>query len=284
MAKALSITVHPAPLSGEYLTVADAMRQVLDIVEGLESAESTDGSRQIVWRLTEAHTNSPPFTIVAEPFPLHPSLSVALQANRVASEFARTMEGLLNGHAPDWLEKEFVRPVRRVLERNLNGVGKTDISIEGEAPVSIVPQTAKLAVVALDRLGIDKEAAHRDWTRTEYGTVEGEVQSLTRWNGKPALVIEERLSGEDFTGVIDSELVERIGSEHTWREAWEGRRVFVTGALHFNAESILKRADVLDLVDVPWTKVDLSEVRKMDLLNGRAVSEHIRLIRGDDIG
>lgn len=284
MAKALSITVHPAPLSGEYLTVADAMRQVLDIVEGLESAEATDGNRQIVWRLTEAHTNSPPFTIVAEPYPVHPSLSVALEANRVASEFSRTIGELLNGRAPDWLEKDFVRPVRRALERNLNGVGKTEIAIEGEAPLSIVPQTAKAAVVALDRLGLDQEAAHRDWSRTEFGTVEGEVLSLTRWNGKPALIIAERLSNEKFTGVLDAELADRIGGEHTWREAWEGRRVFVSGALHYNAESVLKRADVSDLVDVGWTDVDLADLRKLDLLNGRTVSEHIHLIRGEDIG
>lgn len=284
MAKALSITVHPSPLSGEFLTVADAMRQVLDIVEGLENAEATEGSRQIVWRLTEAHTNSPPLTIVAEPFPVHPSLSVALEANRVANEFSRTMQGLLSGHADEWLEKEFVRPVRRVFERNLNGVGKTDISIEGEVPVSIVPQTARAAVLALDRLGLEKDAALRDWTRTEHGTVEGEVQSLTKWNGKPALVITERLSGEKFTGVLDTDLVERIGSEHTWREAWEGHRVFVSGALHFNAESVLKRADISDLVDVAWTDVSLTDLRKLDLLNGLTVSEHIRIIRGDDLG
>lgn len=265
--------------------MADAMRQVLDIVEGLEQSESAEGgARQIVWRLTDARTNSPPFTIVAEPFPIHPSISVALEANRIALGFTGVMRSLLSGDAPEQVEREIVKPLRRTLERNLNGIGKTDITLAGEAVVSIVPQNARVAVLALDRLDLEEEASHRDWSRTEYGTVESEVSGLTRWNDKPALVLVERLSGEKFTGVLSDTAAEKIGGEHTWREAWEGRRVFVSGALHYNSESVIKRADIEDLVSVGWTDVSLSDMRKIDILEGRTVADHLATLRGDNRG
>jgi hypothetical protein len=285
MAKALTITVHPAPLSGEYLTVADAMRQVLDIVEALEQTETSQGgARQIVWRLTDAHTNSPPFTVVAEPYPTHPSLSVSLEANRLASSFVGEIRNLLHGDVPEGIDLDAGKLVRRALERNLNGIGKTEIQLADEPPVSIVPQSAKAALIALDRLQIEREAARVDWSRTEYGSVEGEVLGLTRWNGRPAVVIRERLSGETFTGVLSAELAEKVGAAHTWIEAWAERRVLVTGALHFNADSVLKRADLEDLQGLEWTDVPLIEARKVDLLEGRSVREHLDAVRGEDRG
>ena len=73
MSKSISITVHPSDFSGEFLTVADALHQVLDMIGTLEGIEAGDkAERKIVWRLTEAHTNSPPFTLTAEAFPRDP--------------------------------------------------------------------------------------------------------------------------------------------------------------------------------------------------------------------
>lgn len=282
--KDLSITVYPNPLSGEYLTVADAMRQVLDIVDALEGAEAAErGQRQIVWRLTKAHTNSPPFTIVAEPFPIQPELSIGLEAKRVLSGFTDVVRSLLTGTVQADEVEDFAKPLRRALERNLNGVGKTAIDVkDGAEPISIVPQNAKLAVAALDRLGFEEEAAKIDWSRTEYGAVEGTIGGITTWNEKPALMIVERLSGTKFTAVLDPELARQIGDEHTWVEAWDGRRVLVSGALYFNPHSVLKRADISEVRPLNWTDVPLAELRKLDLLDGRSVREHLALIRGED--
>lgn len=60
------------------------MRQVLDLIEALDRSDAqSEGSAQIVWRLTEAHTNSPPFTVTAEAFPVDPAVSVTLAAQRI---------------------------------------------------------------------------------------------------------------------------------------------------------------------------------------------------------
>src|SRR5680860_220187 len=120
MSKSLSITVHPSALNGEFLTVSDAMRQVLDLVETVERIEgAADGQRQIVWRLTEAHTNSPPFTVTASAFSLDPVVSVGIEAERVTSLFAASMDSLLHGNPPDWFDADLIAPLRRVLKLSL---------------------------------------------------------------------------------------------------------------------------------------------------------------------
>ena len=281
MGKTLSITVYPALVHGEYLTVSDAMKQVLDIVEGLERSEA---DHRIVWRLTEAHTNSPPFTVVTSPYPADPAVSVSLEAPRVIESFADGVRSLLRGDAPEWFDPDVGKPLRRVLERNLNGIGRTAVEIDGELALDIDSQRARTAIVALDRIRLEEEATKRDWTRTEYGTAEGQIAGLARWNDKPSLIVKERLSEQVFKCVLSQELVERIGPAHKWIEAWDGSRVFVTGALHYNADSVLKRADIDDLEVFDWTDVSIRELRKVDLVDGKTVEEHIRLIRGQDFG
>lgn len=284
MAKSLSITVHPEPIKGEYLVVSDAMRQVLDLIEALEKSESVDGSdRKIVWRLTEAHTNSPPFTVIAEAFAVDPSISIVFEADRVADVFSEGLSELLEGHAPIGLDEMVWVSLKRAFERNTNGVGRTEIYI-GEDRIDITPQSAKAGLIALEHLGLSNEATRRDWTRTEFGTVDGRIHSLTRWNEKPALVIAEWLSEQKFTCVLSSSLADELGPTHSWREAWAGKRVRVTGALHFNSDSVLKRVDADHITDVMFTDVTVGNLRKLDILEGRSVSEHLDLLRGSKLG
>lgn len=135
MTKSLSITVHPSVHGAEYLSVSDAMHQVLDVIEALEKAETAGGGeRQIVWRLTEAHTNSPPFTVTAEAFPVDPVVSINLEASRVVSMFGSSVRGLLDGSEPVPISHEMAQPLKRALLRNLNGVGRTEIVIDDEEP------------------------------------------------------------------------------------------------------------------------------------------------------
>lgn len=282
MSKPLSITVYPSPLKGEYLTVSDAMKQVLDLVDAVEKAETVDGGeRQLVWRLKEAHTNSPPFTVVAEAFPAQPSLSVSLEANRVSQMFMAGVRTLLSGDVPEWVDAEVGRSLRRALERNLNGVSRTVIEYGDDEQLSIAPQTARSGIAALDRLEIEAEATRVDWSRTEYGSVEGEVCGLTRWNNRPALLMIERLSGERFTCVLDQDLADRVGPDHRWIEAWDGRRLLVTGELYFNAAGSLKRAEIYELEEKPWTEVKISDLRGINIIDDRSVKEHVKKLRGD---
>ncbi len=285
MGKSVSITIHPSAVGAEYLTVSDAMHQVLDLVASLESTESQDASsRRIVWRLTEAHTNSPPFTVTAEAFPADPDISVGVEASRVAVLFSNGLRELLGGGDPGQFVDDISGPLKRVLKRNVNGVGRTEIVVEGEEPFNILPQNTRTAIAAIERREIDAGALTPDYSRTEYGTIEAEVFGIILWNYKPALSVRERLSQDRVTCVLSEELATELGPQHLWSEVWEGRRLLVGGAMHYGPDGSLKRieADTADLRS--WTDVSIADVRDIDILQGQSVSEHLRLLRGEDNG
>lgn len=282
MAKAVSITVYPSPVSGEYLTVSDAMRQILDLIEALERTEAVDSdARRIVWRLTDAHTNSPPFTVKAEAYSIDPTLAIGLEADRVISLYATGIDSLLNGEPPDWIDADLSAPIRRALKRNLNGVGQTKIEIEGRLPVDILPAKAQVGVTALDRIEAAEELTMADWRRTEFGSLEGILCGLTYWNGKPSIVVIERLSEQKVTCVLNATLVSELGPQHKWSEAWSGHRLLISGALHYGADGLIKRVDVDSVEDVPWSDLLISDLKGIDLLEGKTVSEHLGKVWGE---
>lgn len=284
MAKKFSVTVYPSPLSGEYLTVSDALNQVLDIIDALERSETTNpAERNIVWRLTEAHTNSPPFTLVASPFPVRPELSVGIEANRVLGLLASGVREVLGGEV-NGVVLDTMAAFKRVFDRNIDRISHTEILVEGEEPISIMPTNARVARSAIERSEIAARESVRDWQRTEFGTVEGEIAGLTRWNNKPALEVIERLSEKKFTCVLSDELSIEIGPAHQWNEVWEGRRVNLTGSLHYNSDNELKRADIDYFTEVPWTDVPIHELANIDVLQGRTIQEHLRIVRGEADG
>lgn len=282
MAKSISITVHPSELSGEFLTVADAMRQVLDMIGALEGVEAGDeAERKIVWRLTEAHTNSPPFTVVAEAFPKDPQISIKLEAERVTRQFGVAVASVLAGDKPSWLESEPGKLLKRALKRNLNGVGHTDIRIEGEPDIAIEPAAARVGVSTLEKAEIDEQ---EDLRRTEFGSVEGQVIGLTRYYSSPALVFQDRLSGDRVIAVLTPELASKVGPDHQWSEAWDGEYLRLIGQLFYDPAGHLKRINAANYEEIEWANVSLLDLRGADLLQGRTVKQHLDEFWGERFG
>lgn len=280
MARSISITVHPSDFTGEYLTVSDALHQVLDMIGALESMEAGDWSeRKIVWRLTEAHTNSPPFTLTAQAFARDPEVSIALEADRVTKLYAVAVESVLAGERPDWLESEPGKLLKRALKRNLAGVGHTDISIEGrDAPIIIVPTSARLGLTALEK---DDSPSQIELERVEFGSVEGRVIGLTKYYNSPALVFQERLSGAKVVCVLSAKLASDIGPAHSWVEAWEGQQLRIAGKLIYSKDGTLKRINATLHEEVHWADIPMTDLNGIDVLQGRTVQEHIAEFWGD---
>lgn len=258
------------------------MHQVLDMIGALESMEAADSAeRKIVWRLTEAHTNSPPFTVTAEAFPKDPQVSVALEADRVTKLYAVAVETVLSGERPEWLESEPGKQLRRALKRNLDGVGHTDIMIEGQSPIIIVPTTARLGLAALEPINEENEF---ELERTEFGSIEGQVIGLTKYYSSPALVFQERLSRKKVVCVLSQKLAAEIGPTHQWAEAWEGQRLRIAGKLIYGKDGGLKRINATHHEEVQWSDISVADLRGIDVLQGRTVHEHIAEFWGDRFG
>lgn len=285
MGKSISITVYPSALGAEYLTVSDAMRQVLDFIDALGRIEATDsGLRQIVWRLTEAHTNSPPFTVTAEAYSIDPLISIDLQATRVSTMFADGLETLLGGMTVPWLDEEIAQSLEKIFLRNQNGIGKTEFFTEGRQTLTVKPENAQIGIHTIGKYIYNDEEDTAHSNGIEYGSAEVEVVGIVRWNDKPALSVIDRLGGERATCVLSTGLAEKLGPTHSWHDAWDGRRLLVFGALHYGREGRLRRIDAEDAEEMPWTDVPISDLRNIDILQGRSVGEHLDILRSQDLG
>lgn len=287
MAETFAITIHPSARDSADLTVADAMRQVLDILELVEKADELDGGGEvrIVWRLKHASTNSP-FTVHAESWSSDPSVSVEIRAARVKRTVQQSMAQLLKlGHCPEWMDAPTLRITKRIFERNLNGIGRTDLDfLEDEDPILILPQEAQYGALTVEKALLDEKLAAPNLTRTEYGSVEGEIVAATRYYSHPALLLRERLTGDRINCVLSDDAANQIGPEHSWMDVWAGQRVLVGGALHYSAEGRITKIDA-DLVErVAELHIDLNEIRALNLTGGLSPIEYLKLIRGDDHG
>lgn len=278
MAKSVSITVHPSDLGAEYLTVADAMNQVLDMIGALEGIETGDaGERQIVWRLTDAHTNSPPFTVRAEAFARDPQISVTMEADRVTRLYSVAISAVLEGSKPDWLESEPGRLLKRALKRNLNGVGHTDVVIGDEDPIIIVPTTARVGVEALT----EPDAIEDNLQRAEFGTIECQVIGLTRYYNSPAIIVIERLSRERVICVLTPKLASQLGPVHQWSEAWDGQNLLIGGKLSYGSDGKLKRINATFHEPIQWMDVALTDVDGLYFKAGQTVQQHLEEFWGE---
>ena len=260
---------------------------LVELVELVEKADHADGPDdvRVVWRLKSASTNSP-FTIRAEATSSDPSVSIAMRAVRAKQVFRQSMDDLLvHGRPAPWMDAPALRTAKRLFERNLNGIGQTDVAFDDEdAPILIVPAVAQKASLSIDKASLEEKLSTANLTRTEYGSLEGEILAAATYYGKPALIMKERLSGDRITCVLSEDLASEIGPEHSWDDIWSGRRVAVSGAIHYNAEGRSTKVDAVSLGNVNEELVDLNDIRAIDITGGISPAEFLNLIRGDDHG
>ena len=277
------VKIHPSLGSSDYLKVSDALNQVLDLIQMVEIIEEwRTNEQQIVWRLTDAHTSSLPITMVAEPFSKEPDESVASIAVSLSHEFNSEFQNLLAGNPSDAMADDKQKVIHKILDRNMNGIGRTIVHFGENEPIQIRPQSAQKAKTALDLLKIKADEQKADWERIEIGTAQGEFCRLTTWHRKPAIEIIERLSQKAITCILSGELSKEIGSQHQWNEIWEKAPVNVTGQLHYNSEGKLHRVDIQQIEKIEWANIPLSDLKKINILEGRTPTEHLDLIRKED--
>tara|TARA_R110002124_G_scaffold27334_2_gene97527 strand:- start:928 stop:1755 length:828 start_codon:yes stop_codon:yes gene_type:complete len=272
-------------LGAEYLSATDAMQHILDLVAALGKVEAAKGDgEKIVWRVKDAHTNSPPLTMLLVATALEPSVSVALEANRVVSEYQAAWDDLLiHGERPEWFDAPTAGLYKRILERSTGPIGQTVIVCSDQpAPITIIPRRAERALIALERADLADAEGEITLERSEYGAREGHVAGLITLYGKPALAMVDRITGERVAVTLTDELASRLGSEHSWSEAWEGRRVLVSGHLHYDKRGLVKKVEAEEADIIAPAPVKLADLEGIDLLEGRSVREHLAMTWGDD--
>ena len=150
MAERVKITVRASSAHPDVLTVQDAMRQVLDFFD-LLTGDETD-SKQLAWKLVSASTNSP-FTAEGEAVSLVPNVDVAVMARAQKVRLSRGFASMKRGEQPsDFAQANRAEKLKNVLNRNLNGVGATEVTLYDDIEsVVITPSDAQIAISTLSR-------------------------------------------------------------------------------------------------------------------------------------
>lgn len=256
------------------LTVLDTLDQFKDAFELLAAAISQEpGGEKIRWRLERLSKNSPA-TVTAVAYSDDPEILAGPLVHRGKQRFSRDMAALRDkGDVSPWLRQKS-SVAKQFLKRNLNGVGKTAIVLEEDAPQTIfVERSARASLRSIERAEAAIEA--EDKSHSEYGTIDAHVVNTATWFGKPALEIKERLSGKNIQCVLSEELAVREGPSHSWSDAWSGKRIRVKGRIYYDKDGKISRISAVDMEDVSSQEVNIKEIREIDLLAGRSPVEHL---------
>lgn len=256
------------------LTVMDTLDQFKDAFELLTAAISQEpGGEKIRWRLERLSKNSPA-TVTAVAYSDDPEVVAGPLVHRGKQRFSRDMTALRKGgEVSPWLRQKSA-VAKQFLRRNLNGIGKTAIGLEEDAPQTVlVEHSARASLKTFERAEAAVETEDR--SHSEFGVVDAHVGRTDTYHGKPALYIKDRLSGSLVPCVLSDELAAKEGPSHSWTDAWTGKRIRVKGRIYYDKEGKISRVSAVDMEDVSPRDVNLKELREIDLLGGKSPVEHL---------
>lgn len=280
-----TITVTIVSSAGEEaaLLVNDAMRQILDVFSLLSAAGGEDGSL-ISWQLIDISMKSP-LRVTAAAVQRVPGVEVAPIARREKLRLADSLDDIVrSARVPDWIAGEALTRTKSLFERNTNGIGRTEIQFNEDAPTSTISHIEALRAVRIVEAAESSRAAEsveQPWI--EYGTIEGTVRDTTTKYGNPVIIIRDSTSGEEIT-CFASEIAISDGSKHTWAETWANKRVLVTGQITYRGNGTVSKITSADFELVDSSPMKFEDISDPNFTNGLTPSEYIRSIWSNDGG
>lgn len=277
------IVVVAAASHPDVLSVQDAMRQVLDFFE-LLTPENDDG---FIWNLKLASTNSP-LTVEGEPYHTQPEVNAkmvaAAQRILIDDSFKSLSQGRKLGREISAKKRDVIK---RVLQRNMNGIGKTEaVLVNDEKPILVTPAIAEVSVRALVQTEDNGFASLvlRDRARSEYGTLEGIILDVGSDYNRPAVLVKERKTNQEIWCRVSADVRGRISSETTLNDVWANSRVFVRGRIRYASDGSFVRVWAHDLRLLKPKSVSLDDIADPDFTLDLSTSEYLEKLLGGNLG
>jgi hypothetical protein len=269
----IKITVRPSGSHPDVLTIEDAMQQVLDVFEMIDKMPGVE------WKLVNASTNSP-LQVEAEAVSFEPSVDVTVVARAQKQQLARNLRQITRGEPP--VDPDFkVHVARKIMARNLNGVGTTEIELDSE-PITVTPRVAKSALDVL----ANKPPTLFDivGARDEIGSVEGTLSDVgTHYNVPAAKILDTRTKKEVWCRLSDS-LQGELQDKATYKDVWEHRRVLVSGRVKFDKNGDILYVVATDMRRIEPREVSLDALRDPDFTGGLPIGEYLDRFRDGTLG
>lgn len=272
----IKVVVRASDAHRDVLTVQDAMRQVLDIFDLL--AGDGDG---VEWKLARATTNSP-FYLEGEAVSLEPAVDVTVIARTQKLTLARNLQALASGEEPR--DPAFqLATAKRLLARNLNGIGATSIDFEIGEPIVFTPPVARAALDALNtRAGQGLFAFTRP--REEVGSVEGTFSVLGTYWGQPAIRILESNSRTYVWCRLNAELQPQFQDKATYSDIWHHRRVIVRGRIKYASDGGIDYVLASDIQRINASEIPAFALEDRAFTSGLTVTEYLDKFRDGTLG
>lgn len=276
----LRITVEPSAKHPDVLSIHDAMQQVLDFFDLLTDQDNAN----VVWNLTFASIQSP-FVVEGAPVDLRTNTA----AFSAVETHVRTIECAFNSIvAGDPLDRDFpveqLKSTERFLERNTNGIGRTECTFGSDAPaVTIDPRIAERALTVIRR---EPDILHNylfsTFARREVGSIQGQIVEIGTHYDKPAVHVCEHPTDRDIWCQVDERALGEIEKMITAGDVWQHRRVTVHGELSYDSSGQLVRVYEGRLTYIDAKYIDPEDLYDPEFTEGLPAHEYLDRLREND--
>lgn len=284
MAKPVTITIRgPADESVDAPSVDDLLGQIrdlLDVLRGIERATEPDGKNELEWRVTDARMNSP-ISLELTPFGHGPAEAINARIMRVERTTAAGFRALRAGRVqPPFFNNETLAKARKMHSRVLNGLSDTllafDPSVELE-PVTIDPKAARKVERAIESATAAVSAPYR-----EMGSIEGFVtKPELDGHNRAILRFRARLGGAEVKAYASGDAFHQVEALRL-SDVWHGVRVRVYGTIHYRSLGVIEviNATGLEVLDRdPLPGID--DVIDPNFTGGLTTEDFLRELRHD---
>ena len=280
MVRKVTFTVEPPETHREILIVQDAFQQATDFFDLL----TDETCKNVLWKLEMASTNSP-FTCQGEPVDIRTwagaHANVEERVSIVERNFRRIAEGK---DFDDTFPREKLEVARRMLRRNMNGVGMTRAMFSEDAEAVVVCQdTAKRYFEhVLPPVESLYSYLFSRTSRREIGSVEGRIVEVGTDYDVPALQLEEHNTGRQIWCRVSPEKVEEIGADMKASDVWHHRRIRVHGTMNYDQDGFILRIlnGTFSYIDV--APIDLDRLEDREFTEGYSPSEYLDRLRENE--
>ena len=279
----ITVTIRSSVGEEALLSVDDAMRQVLDLFSLLSAAGGSE-AKDIEWQLVSISMNSP-LHVTAQAVPAKSGVNAEIIASRQKGALIQGMSGLaFNDKVPGWMNKPARVKAKAFLERNLNGIGRTDFIINDEGThFAIHPKEARSALYTIE--SFEKTIAQSDdLSRTEYGSIEAKVLTTTTFRGHPALRLRDWLGNYEINCVFSDDLAKRTGPENTWQETWQHSRFIISGEITYNKDGRISHIYADQIENVNYSALKFDDIADPKFTGGLGVIQYVDKLREREDG
>lgn len=284
MSQAVKITIIGSGDTGtDAPSAEDFLGQVsdfLEVLKGVEKAIDDKGETHIIWRVTNAHMNSP-LLVELTPYAKNPAISILDRAEKVEVATANGILAIEGGDfRPQFFSEETSKRARAIHSRVTNGLAKTTIKFNQK----ITPNVLKI-----DRQSATKvEAAYMAATAIvavpyrELGSIEGYVSKVEQDGfGRAILRFRSRLDGEEIKAIATGEAFRHVGTLRV-SEVWEGVRIRVYGVITYRDLGKIEGMQATGIEVLDQTKLpSVEDILDENFTGGLPVDQYLAALRND---